>query len=295
MSSSLSSIMIDLTEDNENVPVTSISKGSGKGKSKRSRGIESVSPTPKKPRTNSAAKFKDPKYPSEGYCVAGIDIGLKNFGLCVMRQNSIDPQTKMPNRPTILAWGNTNLYADRIGGKIIKYEAADKLIKRLEAHLDEVGHGLDGWEKVNEVHIESQAASTNAIRRVESMVFAYFHFKHPSLQVKSISASRKLMVTGMNHEKSESATYKGRKNLAIHYGRIYMKGEPEDSPFKHILDSPPRQSRKKKGEIRLASKGNKYDDACDAILPCLYVLGVPILIISSKNEESTKSVNLQIP
>lgn len=209
--------------------------------------------------------------PPEGYCVCGIDIGLKNFSLCIMRQAEIDPDTQSPNRPKILEWRNTNLYSDRTGGKILKHEAADKLIHRLESHLDEVGKCANDWKDVNEVNIESQAASTNSIRRVEAMVFAYFYFKHPHLQVKTISASRKLTLAGMNHSKEDCVTYKARKDLAVYYARRFMEHAPPDCPFKHTLDALPR---KKKGEIRVET--GKVDDKSDSILTALYVLKVSV-------------------
>lgn len=218
----------------------------------------------------------------EGTCVAGIDIGLKNFSICIMKQGKVDELTEVPQRPTILDWRNSNLYSDRVGGKIIKHEAADRLLQRLEDHLDQVGRKIGSWQCVAQVHIESQAASTSAIRRVESMVFAYFHFKYPDVKVKTISASRKLMVKGMNqHSKEDNLTYKDRKNLAVHYARLYMTEEPEESRFKHFLDPVPR---KKKGSsidpidpvLDEMQAGKKLDDACDAILSTLYVLGVSI-------------------
>lgn len=248
-------------------------------KGRKRKNTTSTEKQPKAAKISKTKKVKAPKYPPCGYCVAGIDIGLKNFSTCIMRQSEMNKVTNLPERPQILDWRNSNLYADREGGKIIKYEAADKLLSRLEKHLNEIGERIGSWEIVNEVNIESQAASTNAIRRVETMVFAYFHFRYPSIQVKTISASRKLSLVGMTHEKEDSATYKGRKKLAVHYGRLFMKEAPEDCPFKHILDPFPR---KKKGEVRTVE--NKADDLGDTGLMCMYVLGVPVTTVGSISE-----------
>lgn len=221
------------------------------------------------------------KCPPEEYCVCGIDIGLKNFSSAILRQSTVDHVTQLPTRPQILDWRNKNLYEDRVGGKIIKYEAADGLIHRVENHLDTVGQAFEGgWIVVNEVYVESQSASTNAIKRVETIVFAYFVFKHPHIKVQTISASRKLSLAGMTHSKEETSSYKGRKNLAITYARRFMAAAPPDCPFKHLLDPTPRQPRKRKGEKRddTDNKKLKHDDNSDCILQCLYVLGVPITL-----------------
>lgn len=266
--SSSDELVIDLTTTIEDV-TENVEPNPDTSASKRQRPLLDSIKTPKlkKQKLNSQNQT-----PPSGYCVAGIDIGLKNFAICLMQQNK-DTEGNV-HRPAILEWRNTNLYQDRVNGKIIRYEAADKLLERITKHLDDVGRSTRDWKGVDEVAIESQAASTNAIRRVETMVFSYYYYKHPHIKVKTISASRKLTLPGMNHSKEESSTYKGRKNLAIQYARQFMKYASEDCPFKHILDPLPR---KRKGEVRTGdAKDNKADDAADSALSVMYVLGVGI-------------------
>ncbi len=207
--------------------------------------------------------------PPSGYCVAGIDIGLKNFSICIIQQN------EMPQLPTIVEWDNKNLYSDCVGGKIIKYEAADKLLHRLTLYLDQVGLVTKGWTDVSEVAIESQAVSTKAIQRVEAFVFAYFYHKHPHIKAKTLSASRKLALPGMNHTKMATNTYKARKSLAIQYARQFLRSVPEDCRFKHFLDPMPR-GKKRKLESTSDTGNHKCDDYADACLTALYVLGTKI-------------------
>ena len=225
----------------------------------------------KKPRKNQ--KLKAPVRPPKGTCVAGLDIGLKNFAICVLEQREAEDGSLV--RPVIREWRNTNLYQDRVGGKIIKYEAADKLIVRIRDHLDEVGRALNDWKDVTEVGIESQAASTNAIKRAEAFVFCYFVYRHPHIQVRSMSASFKLKLQGMTHSKDDIDSYAKRKKMSIKYGREYMLRAPDDCPYKRFLDPPPR---KKRGEAHSEQYLLKQDDSCDGLLMALHMLGVPITI-----------------
>lgn len=211
--------------------------------------------------------------PDVGTCVCAIDVGLKNLAICILQQQG-DTETGELVRPKIRKWRNTNLYEDRQDGKIIKFEAADKLIVRIRDHLDDVGRSLSDWRDVSEVGIESQAASTNAIRRAESFIFAYFVYKHPHIQVKTVSASYKLKLKDMTHTKDETASYAQRKKMSIKYGREFMSRAPPDCPYKHFAEPP---ARKKKGEIRETSV-SKTDDYCDGLLMALHMLGLPITI-----------------
>ena len=213
------------------------------------------------------------RHPDVGTCVCAIDVGLKNLAICILQQQG-NTETGELVRPKIREWRNTNLYEDRQDGKIIKFEAADKLIVRIRDHLDDVGRSLNDWRDVSEVGIESQAASTNAIRRAESFIFAYFVYKHPHIQVKTVSASYKLKLKGMTHTKDETASYAQRKKMSIKYGREFMRRAPPDCPYKHFADPP---TRKKKGESRDASVSKK-DDVMDASLMALHMLGLPITI-----------------
>lgn len=217
-------------------------------------------------------KISKSKTPPIGTCVFTCDVGLKNLAICVMEQQG-NPETGALTRPKIREWRNTNLYAEREGGKIIKYEAADKLILRIRDHFDDVGKSLNDWKDVSQVGIESQAASTNAIRRAEAFIFAYFVYKHPHIQVKSISASYKLKLAGMTHSKNESQTYIQRKNLAIKYGREYMTRAPLDCKYRHFAEKP---ARKKRGEDRAVEV--LKSDVFDAALMGLHMLGLPITI-----------------
>lgn len=226
----------------------------------------------KKQKVNPKSKA-EPKRPPAGYCVAGIDIGLKNFSICILRQNMT------PEPPTIVQWQNKNLYADRVGGKIIKYKAADKLLHRLSTFLDEMGRATNEWKDVNEVAVESQAASTKAIQRVEAFVFAYFYHKHPHIKAKTISASRKLALPGMNHSKEATSSYKGRKNLAIQYVRQFLKTIPESCPYKHCLDPKPRG--RKKQQHNNDNTSGKLDDNADSSLAALYILGTVMPSLTS--------------
>ena len=217
-------------------------------------------------------KVKAAKHPAVGTCVCAIDVGLKNLALCVLEQRG-DTTTGVMTRPKIRAWQNKNLYDDREGGKIIKYEASDRLILRIRDYFDEVGRSLHDWKDVTEVGIESQAASTNAIKRAEAYIFCYFVYKHPHITVKTISASYKLKLAGMTHSKDETSTYAQRKQMSIKYGREYMSRAPADCAFRHLAGPP---TRKKKGEVRVDS--SKSDDMHDASLMALHMLELPLTI-----------------
>lgn len=232
---------------------------------------ESVTPSKEKTKKRKT-KAKAPKQLPIGTCVCGIDVGLKNMALCVLEQAG-DVATGELTRPKIRAWQNKNLYDDREGGKIIKYEASDRLIIRIRNYFDDVGQSLNNWKDVTEVGIESQAASTSAIKRAEAYIFCYFVYKHPHITVKTISASYKLKLDGMAHSKEEASTYAQRKKMSIKYGREYMSRAPIDCPYRHLLDPP---QRKKKGEVR--DETFKSDDLGDVKLMTLHMLGLPITI-----------------
>ena len=230
----------------------------------------SIEKVVKKRKTSKSAKRN--KTPPVGTCVCAIDVGLKNMALCVLEQCGNETTGEM-TRPKIREWRNKNLYDDREGGKIIKYEASDRLILRIRNYFDDVGQSLNDWKDVTEVGIESQAASTSAIKRAEAYIFCYFVYKHPHITVKTISASYKLKLDGMTHSKDETDTYAKRKKLSIEYGREYMSRAPLDCPYRHLLDPP---QRKKKGELR--EDTSKSDDSTDSILMALHMLGLPITI-----------------
>lgn len=216
-------------------------------------------------------KAKVSKQPPIGTCVCGIDVGLKNMAVCVLEQAG-DVATGEIRRPKIRVWQNKNLYDDREGGKIIKYEAADKLIVRIRDYFDEVGQSLNNWKDVTQVDIESQAASTSAIKRAEAFLFCYFVYCHPHITVKTVSASYKLKLEGMAHSKEDIATYAQRKKMSIKYGRDFMSRAPPDCPYRHLMDPP---TRKKKGEVRLTLC---KDDLYDALCMSLHMLELPITI-----------------
>lgn len=232
---------------------------------------ESVTQTEKKTKKRKT-KEKPSKQPPIGTIVCGIDVGLKNLAICVLEQAG-DVTTGEVTRPKIRAWQNKNLYDDREGGKIIKYEASDRLIIRIRDYFDEVGRSLNDWKDVSQVGIESQAASTSAIKRAEAYIFCYFVYKHPHITVKTISASYKLKLDGMTHTKDETSSYAQRKKISIKYGREYMSRAPAECPYRHLLDPP---LRKKKGEKR--DETFKGDDLGDVKLMALHMLGLPITI-----------------
>lgn len=271
------SSFIDLVDsDAENVTALQEAAAPVKASKAKKRKVGRPPKLNKEAKTVSTVKGKrKPKAKAQvpvGTCVFACDVGLKNLAICVMEQRG-DPKTGALHRPKIREWRNTNLYAERDGGKIIKFEAADKLILRIRDHLDDVGRSLNDWKDVTLAGIESQAASTNAIRRAESFIFAYFVYKHPHIQVKSIAANYKLKLPGMTHTKDETATYAQRKKMAIKYGREYMSRAPPDCPYKHFADKP---ARKKKGEEK--SSELLKDDVFDASLMALHMLGLPITI-----------------
>ena len=232
---------------------------------------ESVTQTEKKTKKRKT-KEKPSKQPPIGTIVCGIDVGLKNLAICVLEQAG-DVTTGELTRPKIRAWQNKNLYDDREGGKIIKYEASDRLIIRIRKFFEDVGQSLNNWKDVTEVGIESQAASTSAIKRAEAYIFCYFVYCHPHITVKTVSASYKLKLDGMTHSKKDTSTYAQRKKMSIKYGREFMSRAPPDCPYRHLAHPP---ARKKKGEVRVES--SKDDDRADSIMMALHMLGLPITI-----------------
>lgn len=159
--------------------------------------------------------------------VLAFDVGTRNLGVCLLNdyigRKSKTSVVKEP--PTFVIWRTFDLYEEEARSKA---EAAHRLASRLHAFLD----NLDGlckpfipslWSKLKLVGIESQAVSTAVMKRLECYLLSYFLLRCPHLasgKVKVISASAKLKINGMDHEKIRA--YSDRKLMAIKYMQLYM-------------------------------------------------------------------------
>ena len=169
--------------------------------------------------------------------VLAFDVGTRNLGVCLLN-DYVGKGSHVKEPPTMVIWKTFDLYEEEARSKA---EAAHRLALRLHAFLD----SLDSmcrpfipslWSKLKLVGIESQAVSTAVMKRLECYLLSYFLLRCPHLssgKVKVISASAKLKINGMDHEKAR--TYADRKQMAIDYMQQFMSLQmdaDDDPPIK---------------------------------------------------------------
>ena len=174
--------------------------------------------------------------------VLAFDVGTRNLGVCLLNDYVGDVVKKkaaaVKEPPTMVVWKTFDLYEVEAKSK---GETAHRLALRLHAFLDALDTMCTPfvssiWSRLKLVGIESQAVSTAVMKRLESYLLSYFLLRCPHLQsgkVKVISASAKLKINGMRHQKLK--TYADRKVMAISYMQQYMSLQndaDDDEPAK---------------------------------------------------------------
>ena len=161
--------------------------------------------------------------------VLAFDVGTRNLGVCLLNDyigtviKRKPPHIKFP--PTMIIWKTFDLYEKEAKSQ---KECAHRLALRLHQFLDLLDQSYSPyipslWKKLKLVGIESQAVSTAVMKRLECYLLSYFLLRCPHLpsgKIKVISASAKLRLHGMDHEKIRN--YNDRKEMAITYMQRYI-------------------------------------------------------------------------
>jgi len=174
--------------------------------------------------------------------VLAFDVGTRNLGVCLLNDYVGKKASSVKEPPTLVVWKTFDLYEIEAKSKA---EAAHRLALRLHAFLDTLDRLCSPfipslWNRLKLVGIESQAVSTAIMKRLECYLLSYFLLRCPHLssgKVKVISASAKLKISGMKHEKIRS--YNDRKQMAIKYMQHYMslQMDVDDDPPKKLTRS----------------------------------------------------------